>query len=110
MTYQQIYEALLQTGLPVTYEFWESPNQIPPLPYIVFTYPQNDDYGADNTNYAEIVQLEIGLYTKRKDPETERLVEAVLKQHFTKWLKNSVYVRADAVQETIYQMEVAING
>ena len=56
MTYQEIFEALEETDLPVTYEAWSSPDAIPALPYIVFTYPQNNDLYADNTNYAEIVQ------------------------------------------------------
>ena len=110
MTYEEIYIALKSTGLPVTYEFWESPDNIPPLPYIVFTYPSSNDYMADNTNYVEITRLEVGLYTKRKSIAVERNVEAVLKQHFNPYFKTSDYVPADSMHETLYTMEVAING
>lgn len=108
MTYQEIYDALVQTGCPVTYEVFEG--DIPELPYIVFTYPENDDMVADNINYAEIVAVEVRLYTKRKSIAKERAVEAVLAEHFGAFMKTSEYVSADAMQETIYQFEVAING
>ena len=107
MTYQEIYDALCEIGLPVALNRWDMP-KIPDLPYIVFTYPQNKDFMADDTNYAEIVQLEVGLYTKRKNIALEHSVEAVLKEHFGAFFKTSEYVPADAIQETLYTTEVAI--
>lgn len=110
MTYQEIFDALTETGLPVTYEVWDAAEELPSLPYIVFTYPENNDFYADNTNYAEIVTLDVRLYTKKKSIAQERAVEAVLKEHFGAYAKTSDYVSADAMQETIYTMEVAINA
>lgn len=108
MTYKEIFNALERTGLPVAFNFWESPENIPPLPYIVFTYPENNDFKADNTNFQEIVTLEVGLYTKRKSIETEKAVEAVLLQNFHTYFKTSEYVNADSMQETLYTMEVIV--
>ena len=109
MTYQEIYDALETTALPVTYGFWKD-GTIPPLPYIVFTYPGNNDFIADNVNYAEIVRMEVGLFTKRKSIAVERTVEAVLNTKFGPYFKTSEYVSADSMQETIYSLEVAVNG
>lgn len=109
MTYEELFSTLQTTGLPVTYEYWESPESIPQLPYIVFTYPSNNDMIADNKNYAEIAVVEVGLYTKRRSIAVERNVEAVLNT-FGPYDKTSDYVSADQVQETIYTMEVAINA
>lgn len=109
MTYQEIYSALCETGIPVTLNRWDMP-RIPDLPYIVFTYPQNNDLQADNINYAEIVVMEVGLYSKRKDIALEHSVEAVLNEHFGAFFKTSDYVPADAVQETLYTTEVAITN
>lgn len=110
MTYEEIYTALQSTGLPVTYEYWESPENIPPLPYIVFTYPGNNDLMADDTNYAEIVRLQVGLYTRRKSIAVERNVEQVLNSKLGPFFKTSEYVSNDSMQETLYTLEVAING
>lgn len=110
MTYQEIFEALEETRMPVTYESWSSPDAIPALPYIVFTYPESDDLYADNTNYGQIVQLDVRLYTKRKSIADERMVENVLNRYLGAYYKQSEYVSADAMQETTYLLEVAING
>ena len=110
MTYEEISTALKTTNLPVTFQFWDSPDNIPPLPYIVFTYPRSNDFMADNTNYVEITELEVGLYTKRKSIAVERSVEAVLKSKIGPYFKTSDYVPADSMHETLYTLEVAINA
>ena len=108
MKHKDIDAALRQTGLPVAFNFWPG-NDIPPLPYIVFTYPQNDGFYADNVNYVNVVQMEVGLYCKNKSIATEKAVERVLNEQFGAFLKTSMYVTADAVQETLYTMEVIVN-
>lgn len=110
MTYDEILAALEHTNMPVTYEAWPSPEDIPQLPYIVFTYPESDDLYADNTNYGQIAQLDVRLYTKRKSIADERMVEHVLNTYLGAYYKQSEYVSADAMQETTYLLEVAING
>lgn len=108
MTHKEINDALCLTGLPVTFNYWPG-ERIPPLPYIVFTYPQNDGFYADNVNYVNVVQMEVGLYCKNKSIATERAVEKVLNEQFGAFFKTSMYVNADAVQETLYTMEVIVN-
>jgi hypothetical protein len=61
-------------------------------------------------NYATIVRLEVGLYTKRKSIAVERNVEQVLNEKLGPFFKTSDYVSADSMQETLYTMEVAINA
>lgn len=108
MTYQDIKAALEQTGLPVVYNAWEI-GHAPALPYIVFTYPNNSDFMADDKNYVEIVALDVELYTKRKNIALEKQVEAVLKNYF-QYAKTSMWIESEQMNETIYQTEVIING
>lgn len=109
MDYQGIFDALEETELPVAFNYWEI-GQVPALPYIVFTFPDNNDFVADNSNYAEIVTLEVNLYCPRKSIETEQAVEAVLSEYFGPYFKTSIYVSADNMQETTYTMEVVISN
>lgn len=109
MTYQQIYTVLERTGLPVAFNFWEI-GQVPPLPYIVFTYPGSNDMAADNINYVEIVELDVELCMKRKSIPTERAVEAILTQYFGTFGKISAWLPDDDMQLTTYTLEVLING
>ncbi len=108
MTYQEIKAALQETTLPVVYNAWEI-GQAPALPYIVFTYPNNSDFMADDQNYVEIVALNIELYTQRRDIALEHQVEAVLKKYF-QYDKSSIWIEDEQMNETIYQTEVIING
>lgn len=106
MTYDEIYAALCETELPVVYNFWEA-DAVPELPFIIFSYPNNLDYIADNTNYVTIVTLEVELFTKRKNLAIEAAVEAILSKYWA-YTKSSQWIDADDVQQTIYDMEVII--
>ena len=110
-TYSEIYDILSSVEIddepiPAVFNFWEI-GYVPELPYIVFSYPVNNDYVADNRIYLTVAQLQVELYTKRKDLEVEAAVEAVLNQH---WIydKSSNWLDADEVQQTLYTMEVMI--
>lgn len=109
MTYQDIQTKLERTGLPVVQNFWEI-GHVPELPYIVYTFPNNSDFNADNTNYVEIVGMEVELYTDTKDIQAEKAVEAVIRAQFGPYDKTSSWISSEHMQQTIYSMEVVING
>lgn len=109
MTYDDIQTKLELTGLSVVYNFWEI-GQVPALPYIVYTFPNNSDFNADNDNYVEIVGMEVELYTNTKDIQTEKAVEAVIRAQFGPFDKTSNWISSEHMQQTIYSMEVVING
>lgn len=107
MTYEEIYNILTSTGLPVAFEHWDT-GQTPELPFIVFDFPRNDDFFGDDRNYVTIAEMEVYLYTKRKDPTVEAQVEEVLSQYWG-YAKQSEYWDGENVQETIYMTQVVIN-
>ena len=81
MTIQEINTMLGQTGLPKTYYSWpedDPANPVPPLPYLVWYFPDSDNFAADDQVHAHIETLTIELYTAQKDFETEAAVEAIL--------------------------------
>lgn len=109
MTYKQVFDMLKTTNLSVVYNSWEI-GSVPALPYIVFTFPNNDDLFADNTNYQTIVQLNIELYSKNKDFTTEGTLETVLKSNGIPFQKSSVWIDSENLYQTLYTTEVLING
>lgn len=108
MNYQQIYDTLVETGLPVTYGHWHT-GQTPELPFIVYEFPRNDDEFGDNRNSVTIVEMEVYLYTKLKDPTVEAQVESVLSKYYA-YDKQSEYWDGENVQETIYMTQVVVDG
>jgi len=105
MTFQEVKQMIESIGLPYTYDSF--PNNVAPAPpYIVFNYPNNDDFGADNTNYVSIDVLNIELYTSTKDFELERNLEAVLNANGFYYDKTETYIRQDNIYQITYVTEV----
>lgn len=105
MTFQEIASMIQGMGLPFTYDSF--PNNIAPNPpYIVFNYPQNDDFGADNLNYVSIDVLNIELYTSTKDFALESSIEAVLNENGFFYTKNESYIRNENLFQITYVTQV----
>lgn len=105
MTYQEVASMIQGMGLPFTYDSF--PNNISPNPpYIVFNYPQKDDFGADNTNYVSIDALNIELYTSAKDFALESSIESVLNGNGLFYEKNESYIRSENLYQITYTTQV----
>ena len=108
MRYEQVNEMIESMGLPCAYmAFQDETEKIPP--YIVFFYPSNDDFYADDTNYQDIVTLRIELYTADKRFDIEENVQSVLKSNRMTYEKDELYLSDEKMFEIVYQMEVVIN-
>lgn len=112
MTTEQISDMINSIGLPYAYyQFEDNPeNPPPPLPYICFYYPNDDDFKADNTHYARINELIVELYTENKDFGSEAAVEAVLLSNEMVFGKVENYIDSEKMFQITYTMEVVING
>lgn len=105
MTFIEVKQMIESIGLPFTYDSF--PNNIAPIPpYIVFNYPQNDDFGADNTNYVSIDVLNIELYSASKDFANEQAIESVLNQNGFYYEKSEAYIRSENLFQITYVTQV----
>ena len=108
MTYDEIASMIDSTELNNAYYQYPE-GEAPELPYILFYYPNRDDFQADDKNYAKIPQLNIELYTKEKDFEKEKLIEDLLDANDITYDKEEQYIEAEEMYEVLYTMEVIIN-
>jgi len=109
MTFEEVKQILNETGLPFTYYSYPV-GEVPNLPYMVFYYPNTENFGADDVVYAHISVLNVELYTKNKDFQTERAVESVFESHGLFWDKSESYLDSEHMYEVLYEMEIVING
>lgn len=107
MTYKQIAEMIESMGLPYAYHAFPI-NGAPNLPYIVFNYPNRDDFGADNMNYVHIDNVDIELYTENKDFTLESSVESVLEQNGLFYSKSVMYLQTEHMYEILYEVQTVI--
>ena len=109
MLFQEIDQMIASIGLPYAYyQFPQGTEQA--APFICFFYDLDNDFIADNTNYAKIEQLTIELYQDFWDDETERKVEAAMKEAGMVYTRERVVIVSEKLFETIYTTEVLING
>lgn len=109
MTLTEIYNMVVQVGVPVAYYQFSNDTAKEP-PFICYYYPNDDDFSADNINYARINQLVIELYTDNKDFALESQLETVLIQHDMYFDKTEVYIDDEKMYMITYTMEVLINA
>ena len=107
MTEQEVFKMVKSIGLPVAYHHFEE-GQEPGKPYLVYLYPGSNNFAADGTVYQGINQLDVELYTEKKNPGTEKKVEAVLKEHGFFYEKTESYLDTERMYEVLYEMEVLI--
>ena len=108
MTFKDIAEMIESIGLPFTYYSFPIGN-VPDLPYIVFYYPRNNDFIADDQNYQKIERLNIELYTQKKDFTTEAQVESVLSANGLVYSRSEEYITSEEMYEVLYEMDILIN-
>lgn len=97
-------EALLEnTGLPVAYRSFPE-NIVPPLPYICYLNPYDNNFSADGQVYMEIKHLQIELYTKMKEPNTEERVKKAISNFF--WERTENYLDSEECYQIIFELEV----
>lgn len=109
MTYKEIATMVGSIGLPYAYyQFTEATAKAPP--FICFYFPGDNDFKADNSNYATIRPLTIELYTDNKDFDLEATVEATLKANGLVFSRDEAYIDSEKMYMITYQTEVVING
>ncbi|MCS4487535.1 hypothetical protein [Streptococcus sciuri] len=103
MPIQELYHALKETKLPVAYHHFEEGHS-PPPPFMVYLVTDSDNRGADNWAYYKQVNLQIELYTSKKDLETETKVEAVLDAHLMYFDKVETYIASEKLYQINYHI------
>jgi len=109
MTLKEVTQMVVQVGVPVAYYQFSDDTAKPP-PFICYYYPNDDDFSADNINYARINQLVIELYTDNKDFALESQLETVLIQNDMYFSKTETYIDDEKMYMVTYTMEVLINA
>lgn len=105
MTYEKIVEMLEKTNLPLAYDHFAE-GESPDPPFMVFLFPSSDNFAADGIVYQKINNLHIELYTNRKQPDVEVILETVLSLHGLFFDKTEVWIESEKLYEVLYSAEV----
>lgn len=110
MTYKDVNDKIkaLAAALSVPYAYNHFEQKTSP-PFLVFDYPDNDDFFADNKNYQSIVNLDIYYCSDEKDFDTELVIENWLNDNDFAYEKNQDYIADEYMWQITYSTEVLIN-
>jgi hypothetical protein len=96
-----LFTLLKTTGLPVAYHHFASP---PSPPYIVYLFAYSSNFGADNKVHKEIPNYQVELYTTKKDPVSEKLIEGLFDANDIYWDKTETYIESEGLYQVLYEI------
>ena len=105
MTHEEVLEMMEGIGLPYAYDHFAE-GESPDPPFVVFLYPSADNFAADGIVYYAANVLRIELYTDKKDPDSEALVETALTEAGLYFNKSEVWIESERLYEVLYETEV----
>ena len=101
-------ETIMQEiGLPWAYHHYAE-GESPDPPFMLYLYPQSNNFGADNTVYSKGTEVYMELYTDLKDPELEEQIESILLSHSIYWDKSEVWIESEKLYEVLYSFEMEV--
>ena len=103
----KLLEILSETGIPFAYDHFAE-GESPEPPFICYLLPESDNFAADGIAYCKISRVHIELYTDRKDPAAEQVVEAVLSKYGIFYQKTEVWIDSEKLYEVLYQFETEV--
>lgn len=105
MSYEEITAMLAETGLPFAYHHFAE-GESPEPPFLVYLIPGSNNFSADGIVWLKVKQLDIELYTDRKDPVMEEKLETVLDVHGLFYNRTETWIDSEKMYEVLYELEV----
>jgi hypothetical protein len=105
MSYEEITAMLAETGLPFAYHHFAE-GESPEPPFLVYLIPGSNNFSADGQVWLKVKQLDIELYTDKKEPDLEDRLETVLDAHRLFYNKDETWIDSEKLYEVLYELEV----
>ena len=105
MTKTEVAQMVKEFGLPYAYDHFAE-GESPEPPFVVYLYPNSDNFAADGKVYFKKDRLHVELYTDSKDIGLEQQIEDVLDAHGLFYNKSEVWIQSERLYEVLYQTEV----
>lgn len=103
MTSNELKKILDKTGLKVAYSHFNSPVE---PPFITYLFRYSSNFHADNKTLKTIDNVDIELYTSKKEPATEKLLEDILTEHEIPFEKLETFIESERMYQIIYEVRL----
>jgi sulfur transfer complex TusBCD TusB component (DsrH family) len=108
MTLTELKGLLDQTGYPVTYSHFTptANNPVPDPPYICYLVNNDPNFIADNKVFHKISDVNIEIYTVKKDLTAEGKLEKVLDDHEIPYVSYGTFIESIKLFQKIYEVRL----
>lgn len=96
-----LYGLLDTLNLPLAYHHFVEP---PVPPYIVYLFSYSNNFGADNKVYQKIPNYQVELYTTKKDPDSEKLIEDLFDSNDIFYEKTEAFIDSENLYQVLYEI------
>lgn len=103
MTLPELVQILKETGYPVAYSHFPSS---PSIPFITYVEIDSTNFHADNRTYKRVKNINIELYTNKKDLQAESTLESLLDTNDLPYETLETYVESEQLFQKIYEIGV----
>lgn len=104
---EELLSILGETQIPFAYDHFVE-GESPDPPFICYLLPGSNNFAADGKVYYKISQVNIELYTDRKDPAVEQKLEDALDAASIFYNKTEVWIDSEKLYEVLYQFEMEV--
>jgi hypothetical protein len=106
MTLTELVQILKATGYPVAYSHFKNTpeNPIPNPPYIVYLEAPSSNLHADNKVYKHGKNVQVELYTDKKDLVAESTLEALLDENEFSYETTEIWIESEKLFQKTYEM------
>ncbi|WP_264737308.1 hypothetical protein [Cytobacillus firmus] len=108
MTLIELRQILDLTGMPVAYSHWTPTknNPLPAPPYICYLVERSENMMADNIAFQKINDVNIELYTIKKDLTAEAALEKVLDDHKIPYKSSETFIDSEKLFQKFYEVRL----
>jgi hypothetical protein len=103
MTLAELYTALKATGYPVAYSHFSAS---PTIPFITYLVAYSSNLIADNKVHHKVDNVNIELYTNKKDLAAELKLETVLDSNEIPYQTTETFIESEGLFQKIYEVRM----
>lgn len=104
----KLLKIIEEVGLPFAYSHFAK-GESPKPPFLVYLFPKDKNFCADGVVFYKNTEVDIEVYTDRKDLELERKIERILDREKIYYEKSEVWIESERLYEVLYTFTMKIN-
>lgn len=104
MNLTELKAILDQIGCSVTYSHFN--DTAPSIPYICYRFIDSENHYADDVVYSEGLNVDIELYTRKKDLDTEKKIKELLIANNINFEQSEVYISSEKLFKNTFEVEL----